>query len=147
LERSERLAIERPQVRLRLNAVLEQLAPLLALVLLGLLLTILSPVFLTTGNFLNIGRQAAINAILAAGLTFVILTAGIDLSVGSLVSLTTVTFAAIHIKYGPPWPVTLVIVVLFICMLGLGSGLAISRLGFPPFILPLGMHNIAVGLA
>jgi len=147
LERSERLTAAQPQLRPRVNAVLEQLAPLLALLLLGLLLTILSPVFLTVGNFLNIGRQAAINAILASGMTFVILTAGIDLSVGSLVSLTTVMFAAIHIHYGPPWPVTLVAVVLVTTALGLINGLAIARLGFPSFIMTLGMLNIAVGLA
>ncbi|HUR04309.1 MAG TPA: ABC transporter permease [Nonomuraea sp.] len=134
-------------MRLRLNAILQELAPLLALVLLAVLLTILSPVFLTTGNFLNVGRQAAINAILASGMTFVILTAGIDLSVGSLVSLTTVIFAVLHINFGPPWPVTLLICLIATTSLGLVNGLAVSRLGFPPFIMTLGMLNIALGLA
>jgi ribose transport system permease protein len=141
------MAAEQPRVRLRMNAILQELAPLLALVLLAVLLTILSPVFLTTGNFLNVGRQAAINAILASGMTFVILTAGIDLSVGSLVSLTTVIFAVLHINYGPPWPVTLLICLIATTSLGLVNGLAVSRLGFPPFIMTLGMLNIALGLA
>ncbi len=146
MERSERLVLE-PAVGWRFRSVVEQLAPLLALALLCLLLSIFAPHFLTLGNLLNVGRQATYNAVLAAGMTFVILTAGIDLSVGSLLALTSVGFAAIHINLGIPWWLNALICLVAITLFGTVNGFAIARLGFPPFIMTLGMLNMASGFA
>ncbi|WBF66214.1 ribose ABC transporter permease [Desulfovibrio subterraneus] len=60
---------------------------LIALVVMIIVVSLLNPNFFTTGNLLNILRQTAVNAIIAVGMTFVILTAGIDLSVGSVLAL------------------------------------------------------------
>ena len=66
---------------------LSRLKSLIGLALLVFVLSLLSPHFLTTENLLNITRQVAVNAILATGMTFVIISAGIDLSVGSVLAL------------------------------------------------------------
>ena len=73
--------------------VLQKLAPLIALVLISIVLTFLSPDFLTLNNILNVMRQVSINALIAFGMTFVILTGGIDLSVGSILALSSVLIA------------------------------------------------------
>lgn len=70
------------------KGLLGKLGPLLALVILVILVTILSPSFITASNLLNLLRQVSINAVIAFGMTFVILTGGIDLSVGSILALT-----------------------------------------------------------
>src|SRR5947209_5786617 len=64
-----------------------QLGTLAGLLLLSGVLTLLTPHFLTVPNLLNVAQQTAINAIIAAGMTFIIITAGIDLSVGSILAL------------------------------------------------------------
>ncbi|MGB6129560.1 MAG: ribose ABC transporter permease, partial [Psychrilyobacter sp.] len=61
--------------------------PLIGLIIFGVIVSILNPRFLSTANLLNILRQTSINAIIAAGMTFVILTGGIDLSVGSILAI------------------------------------------------------------
>lgn len=146
MERSERLTVE-SRVQPGFRSIAEQLAPLAGLAALCLLLTVATPHFLSVGNLLNVGRQATYDAILAAGMTFVILTAGIDLSVGALLGLTTVLFAALHIRLGIPWQLNALLCLLVITALGLANGVAIARLRFPPFIMTLGMLNIATGAA
>jgi ribose transport system permease protein len=146
LERTERLAAK-PGWSPGVRTLAGQLAPLAGLATLCLLLSLATPYFLTIGNLLNVGRQATYDAILAAGMTFVILTAGIDLSVGALLGLTTVLFAALHIRFGIPWPLNMLVCLATMTLLGLINGVAIARLGFPPFIMTLGMLNIATGAA
>lgn len=73
--------------------VLGKLSPLLALVVLSAVLTIISPQFLTIDNWLNITRQAAINAMISLGIMVCIVTGGIDLSVGSMMALSAIIMA------------------------------------------------------
>ena len=73
-----------------LSSLLKRFGLLFVLILMFLVMTIVSDVFLTTNNIINVLRQISINGVLAVGLTFVILTGGIDLSVGSLVAVTSV---------------------------------------------------------
>lgn len=118
------------------------------LVLVGMciLMSFLSPVFLTPQNLLNVGLQTAVNAILAVGLTFVILTAGIDLSVGSILAFAGVVMASALKSGVPVW--TGVLVALAVggaC--GLVNGLLITKGNLPPFISTLGMMSVARGLA
>ena len=70
--------------------VAQTLAPIVVLVLIGVALALLTPRFLTSENLINVVRQSSLNAIVAAGMTLVILTGGIDLSVGSLLAVTSV---------------------------------------------------------
>jgi ribose transport system permease protein len=80
-----------------------QLGTILGLVGLCVLLTILTPHFLTISNLLNVTQQTTINAIIAVGMTFVILSGGIDLSVGSIVALAGVVLGS-ALQAGLPIP-------------------------------------------
>lgn len=123
-----------------------RLGPLLGLFLLGLLLTLLTPSFLTPENIANVLLQSAINAVLAAGMTFVILTGGIDLSVGSMLALAGMVLGKL-LKLGVPWPGALAACLAIGALLGLVNGLLITRGKLPPFIATLGMMSSARGLA
>jgi ribose transport system permease protein len=117
----------------------------LAFLLLLALGTILDPIhFLTPGNFANVSRQVSSAAILGIGMTFVILTAGIDLSVGSMLGFVGVTFA-IALSGGVPWPLAILFAVLVGGGVGALNGLGITKGGLQPFIMTLGMLVIARG--
>jgi ribose/xylose/arabinose/galactoside ABC-type transport system permease subunit len=107
--------------------------------------------FLTAGNLTNVLRQITYNAILAVGQTFVIITAGIDLSVGSLIELTGVVMAQFANASGLDGPVlviaTTAVGVLVGCCAGLVNALPVVRLNLPPFITTLAMMLMARGLA
>ncbi|MFL5806639.1 MAG: ABC transporter permease [Roseiflexaceae bacterium] len=103
-------------------------------------------VFLTWGNISNIFRQIAFNALLALGQFIVIVTAGIDLSVGSTLALSMMTMAVLA-KDGYPWPILIVVPFVVGLLVGIVNGLGLTKLRLPhPFIMTLGMLNIARGL-
>jgi len=107
--------------------------------------------FLTPGNLTNVLRQITYNAILAIGQTFVIITAGIDLSVGSLIELTGVVMAgfanASHLD-GPLLVVATLLVGLAVgCTAGFINAVPVVKLNLPPFITTLAMMLMARGLA
>ena len=121
---------------------------------LAVLLTILNAAthgdFLRPGNMINVLRQIAVNAILATGQTFVIITAGIDLSVGSLIALTGVLMAGVmsgHPNVAVGFTLALLIGLGTGGLAGLINGLPVVRFGLPPFITTLAMLEIARGLA
>jgi ribose transport system permease protein len=107
--------------------------------------------FLEPGNLTNVLRQITVNAIMAVGQTFVIITAGIDLSVGSLVALTGVVMAQVAnaLPFGGAgnFFVTLAIGLAIGCGAGWINALPVVRLNLPPFITTLAMMQIARGLA
>jgi ribose transport system permease protein len=119
---------------------------LVGLFLLGALLSYLSPFFLTTSNLLNVMEQTAINAVIAVGMTFVILSAGIDLSVGSIAALSGVVMAN-RLLAGWPLGAAILAGVLTGALCGGFSGLLITRGKLPPFIATLGMMSVARGAA
>ncbi|MCI7304922.1 MAG: ABC transporter permease [Trueperella sp.] len=130
----------------RITHFLAENGALVGLVVLCIALFIATPTFLTTKNLLNIGIQSATTAILAFGMTFVIVTAGIDLAVGSIAALGAMVSASMFTNVGMPGWLTLVIGLL----IGLGAG-AISGLGvaygkLPAFIATLAMMSVARGL-
>lgn len=108
--------------------------------------SIATDVFLSVGNLLNILRQAAPILIVAVAMTFVIITAGIDLSVGSQVALVNAT-AAIVISYGLPWPVVVLGMLVFGAAIGLAQGWFIAYQGIPAFIVTLAGLSILRGFA
>jgi simple sugar transport system permease protein len=95
-----------------------------------------SATFLTSGNLLNLVRQAAPILIVAVAMTFVITTGGIDLSVGSTVALTN-ALAAIALQAGIPWPLVIVALVLAGGVIGMVQGWFIAYQGIPAFIVTL----------
>jgi ribose transport system permease protein len=114
--------------------------------LLGLcaVLWLLTPHFLTVSNLLNVGQQTAINAIVAVGLTFVIISGGIDLSVGSLVAFTGVVLASL-LQRGVPPPLAIAAGLATGLGCGLVNGLLITLGRLPPFIATLGVMSVARG--
>lgn len=118
---------------------------LVGLVVLCVALFIATPHFLTVNNFLNIGIQAATVAILAFGMTFVIVTAGIDLSVGAVAALGAMVSAWFWVDAGLPGWLTLIAGLLTGLLAGAISGIATAYGKLPAFIATLAMMSIARG--
>ncbi|WP_347347665.1 ABC transporter permease [Nigerium sp.] len=110
-------------------------------------MAILSPVFLTTQNLMNVGTQAAVVAILAFGQTFVIVSAGIDLSVGSLAALSAIVTGYSATNLGLPAWVAILLGIATGCAAGLVSGILISYGRLPAFIATMAMLSVGRGLA
>ena len=135
---------------MRPGKILDQFGIGLALAAEALIFAVLSPYFFTTDNLLNVTLQISITAIIAVGMTFVILTAGIDLSVGSLVAVVGVV-STMLLKIDLPFSLALLLSVL----LGLGvgacsgavAGAFITRFRISPFIVTLALMTIWRGAA
>src|ERR1700738_4334472 len=110
-----------------------QFGTAIGLVVLCAALWILTPHFLTVSNLLNVAEQTSINAIVAVGMTFVILSGGIDLSVGSIVALDGVVVGS-SLQSGQALTLALAIALGVGLACGLGNGALISWGGLPPFI-------------
>lgn len=119
---------------------------LVGLIVLCLALFIATPDFLKLNNLVNIGIQASVVAILAFGMTFVIVTAGIDLSVGAVAALGAMVSAYSFSTLGLPGILTLVIGLLIGALAGAISGLSIAYGKLPAFIATLAMMSVARGL-
>ncbi len=120
-------------------------------VMIGLLcivavLSVLEPSFRTSYNLVNVLRQSSIIGIMAVGMTFVIVTAGIDLSVGSILALTGVACASLEHR---GWPVAAVVAASLLLGAGIGglNGAVITLGRVTPFVVTLGMMSIARGVA
>lgn len=133
-------------VRDRLSDVVSQLAAAGMLIVIFVALSIASPYFLTSNNLFNIGVQVSIVAIVAIGQTFVILTAGIDLSVGSVAGFAGVLGTMAIAKAGFPIIPGIIIGVLVGAAVGLVNGALVTQMRLPPFIATLGMLGVARGL-
>jgi ribose transport system permease protein len=122
---------------------------LLGLVVMIIIFSVASDRFLTANNFINILNQITVIAILSLGQTFVIITGGIDLSVGSVMALCVMTLGyAYDLKYMGLDVWTAVPIALLVgALAGLVNGLMVTRLNLPPFIATLAMFTIARGLA
>lgn len=118
---------------------------LLVYAVLAVVLSLLSDRFLTASNQITILRQAAINGIVAVGMTLVILTAGIDLSVGSVLALSSVVTADL-LKDGMPVALGILIALSIGALMGMVNGLIITLGKIPPFIATLGMLTVGRGL-
>ena len=106
----------------------------------------LTPSFLTAANLMNVARQASINVVLATGITFVILTRGIDLAVGSVLGLTAVVAVTLSLVESWTWaavPASLLTGV----VVGAGTGAVVALAGLPPFIITLGTYTALRGAA
>ncbi|AZP17980.1 transporter [Streptomyces aquilus] len=120
---------------------------LTALIVLVIAMSALSGDFLTTDNLLNVGVQAAVTAILAFGVTFVIVSAGIDLSVGSVAALSATVLAWSATSQGMPVVLAVLLAIATGIACGLVNGFLISYGKLPPFIATLAMLSVARGLS
>ena len=136
-----------------------RLAAPVFLLLLMFAFALAHPNFLTENNLLNVLRQVSFAGIIAVGMTFVILTAGIDLSVGSLLAFAGVVAALVSkgglgdrfaigssVEAANPWYLALLAALLVGMICGAAQGLTISRLRVPPFVVTLGGFFVFRGL-
>ncbi|WP_282942670.1 ribose ABC transporter permease RbsC [Paenibacillus sp. RC67] len=129
----------------QLSQVTQKLGPLLGLVILIIIVSVLNPSFLEPLNILNLLRQVSINALIAFGMTFVILTGGIDLSVGSILALSSAFVANMMVAGFDP-----ILAIIIGCLLGgvmgMVNGLMITKGKMAPFIATLATMTIFRGL-
>ncbi|WP_371660104.1 substrate-binding domain-containing protein [Streptomyces sp. NBC_00280] len=130
-----------------LRRVLLDNGALTALIVLVVAMSALSGDFLTTDNLLNVGVQAAVTAVLAFGVTFVIVSAGIDLSVGSVAALSATVLAWAATSEGVPVVIAVLLAVVTGIACGLVNGFLISYGKLPPFIATLAMLSVGRGLS
>jgi len=127
--------------------VIQRLAAFGALILLIVGFAIASPYFFTFDNIVGILIATAVNGFLAIGVTFIIITGGIDLSVGTVMTLSSVVAAVFVAKWELPVSLGIAAAILTGTLAGLLNGVMVSRMKLPPFIATLGMLYIARGFA
>ena len=132
-------------MRVDLKRVLKNYGILFAFVLVCATLAWLSPVFLRWNNILNVIRQSSIYGIMAVGMTFVILTGGIDLSVGSILAVAG-ALAAGMVKAGAALPWVVLVALAVGATIGLANGLIVTVGRITPFVTTLGMMSIGRSL-
>src|SRR3954462_1482436 len=142
---SERLGL-RGLVREHLSDAISQLAAGGALIVVFVYLSFASDNFLTSDNLFNVGQQTAVTAIIAIGMTLVIITAGIDLSVGAVAALAGCVGVKLMIQWGLDPTFAIVLGVLVGAAAGLVNGALITLTELAPFIATLGMMSVARGL-
>jgi ribose/xylose/arabinose/galactoside ABC-type transport system permease subunit len=133
--------------RIKPREILSRSGPLWGLIILCVVMTILSPYFLTFNNLFNVGTQIAVVAIIALGQTFVIVSGGIDLSVGSVLGLAGIVFGWASVVANLPLVAALALGIGAGALAGLTNGLLITLGNLPPFIATLAMLSAARGLA
>jgi ribose transport system permease protein len=106
-----------------------------------------TPGFLSAGNLGNVGLQAAALIIVSLGMTLVILTEGIDLSLGAVLGLCGVVMSLLLVSHGVSLPVALGAALLIGVLAGMCNGALVAYAGMPPFIVTLGVYGIAQSLA
>jgi ribose transport system permease protein len=133
----------RPRLKARRS---RQIGTFAGLVALCLVLWAATPHFLTVSNLLNVLEQTSINAIVAVGMTYVIISGGIDLSVGSVLAVAGIVLA-LALEGGVPAPAAIVLALATGTACGLANGVLITFGRLPPFIATLGMMSVARGAA
>jgi ribose transport system permease protein len=118
---------------------------LLALLVVGTLISFVSPYFLTTNNLMGVARAFSLTAIMSIGMVMVIITGGIDLSVGSVMGLSSLV-TALMFAAGLPSGVAIAAGLGIGLVFGLANGILVTVVGLPPFIATLGTLSIGRGL-
>jgi len=126
---------------------IQRLLAFAALVILFVVFSLSSPYFFTFSNIVGILVSTAVNGLLAIGVTFIIISGGIDLSVGTAMTLSSVMAAVFVKNWGLPIPLGILAAIVTGTLTGLLNGLMVSKLKLPPFIATLGMLNVARGLS
>ncbi len=132
--------------KLDMAQILKKFGLVFAVLIIVIIMSCLSPVFLSSKNLINILRQISTNGILAVGMTFIILTGGIDLSVGSLVAVTSVICGSMLMGGANVWVACLVGVAAAVTF-GVFNGYLVAYVGLQPFIATLASTTIGRGFA
>lgn len=133
--------------RLNTGELFRKYGILMVLILLFLIFFCASETFRTPKNMVNILRQVSINGVIAVGMTYVIMTGGIDLTVGSLVAVSGVVAGSILVVH-PTWVIPAVLAAIFVCALfGVLNGIMVSRAKVPAFIVTLSAMTMGRGFA
>jgi len=130
----------------RTRSVIQLAGMLPVLIVICIFFAVLTPNFLTQNNLVNVVRQASINIVLAAGMTFVILTGGIDLAVGSVLGFTAVIAVAVSLVPALGWA-AVPLALLAGLLVGVLTGMTVAYVGLPPFIVTLGTYTAIRGAA
>ena len=135
------------KARLFRPATRQKLLAFASLIALMVFFSFASPQFLQTDNLVSILQSTAVNGVLAIACTFVIITAGIDLSVGTLMTFCAVMAGVVLTYMGMPLALGIVAAISFGALAGFVSGVLIAKLKIPPFIATLGMMMLLKGLS
>ena len=103
-------------------------------------------IFLSVDNFMNVLRQVSMIAIISAGMFFVLVSGGVDISVGATAGLINVLFAGFLVWYGMPWPLSALLCLVISAVIGVVNGTLVAVFGIPPLIATLGTQSILRGL-
>ncbi len=120
---------------------------IIACVLVFVVIALNAPTYTATGNLQVMGRDLAQVGILAVGESVVILTGGIDLSVGALAGLAGILTAWFNVNHGMPAPLAILATLLICAAVGLWHGTMVTRLNVPPFVITLVTFTVAQGMA
>jgi ribose transport system permease protein len=118
-----------------------------ALIVLMIIFSLVSDVFFTTANLFNVARQVSMLGIAAVGMTFTLLLGGIDLSIGSMISLVNIVAAGLMVKNGLNPIMACLFSILLTSILGFINGLVIANIGIPPLIVTLCSMTVLEGIA
>lgn len=110
---------------------------LILILVVGAVVAIINPLFISPINLANTANLVGLFGIFAIGQAFVIITGGIELSVGSIIALLGVLFVDLMVNYGVPWPMALLLMIVLGAVMGLAHGLLITKLHLQPFIVTL----------
>ncbi|WP_026448895.1 ABC transporter permease [Actinopolyspora mortivallis] len=135
-----------PWTRLRNSGAVSGVAAAGALIVLFVVLSVVAPSFLTADNLFNLASQTSVKAVMAVGVTMVIITGGIDLSVGSVAALSGVVGVLLMAEHGLNPLLGILGGIAVGATAGLVNGLLVARVGLPPFIATLGMLSVARGV-
>lgn len=119
---------------------------LIPLIVIIVVTSVINPVFLDADNLINLLRSISITLIGAIGMTFVLISGGLDLSVGSILALSGMVAGFCMSEAALPYPVAIVLGLLAAVAVGYANGFIITRFGIPPLIVTLGMMNVARGI-
>lgn len=119
----------------------------LILIVLFIFFSVVTQGFFSTNNFMSILQQTAVVGIITVAQTFVIITAGIDLSQGAIIGLVTIVTASLIVDFGLPIPVAIIISLVLATAIGAANGVLVSNIGLPAFIATLGTKYVVESAA
>jgi len=123
-----------------------QLGPFIALLVFSVFFGAMTDRFFSGENFSLILQQVAVVGVIAIGQTLIILTAGIDLSCGMIMALGSIVMTKVAADYGLPAPIAILVGIAVTVLFGMINGLLVTRVKLPPFIVTLGVFNIAFAI-
>ena len=132
---------------MKINEFVKKYSTVILLLAVVAFFSIMTDSFLATRNMINILRQVAVLSILSAGMTFVIISGGMDLTVGSMLGLTGVVCAKFIVELQIHPVISIILTVLLMTLFGTLTGLLIVKLHVAPMVITLGMMTVARGLA